>query len=178
MEPDEDGEIDEELQGLVHLYAETDPKPIEYTTDDTIAYNPHPIVEIYILDDVRLSDLVGREFSVEAGESEDEQDLISRFYYFEHEPLDNNRISIVSMTDSKTYTIKWTGSCTDPNHYDGSKDDAIIEIEAAFTQWSEATLRLDREKYGSSRILMATRFSVALQTRVGCVSRRDLDTFC
>ncbi len=134
-EPDEDGEIDDELQGLLHLYVATDPKPLECTTDDTIAYNPHPTIEIYIQDEVRLEDLVGREFTVEDGEDVEREELVSRFYYFEHEPLNNNRIEIVAKTGPKTYTVRWTGSCTDPNHYDGSKDDATIEIEAVFTQW-------------------------------------------
>ena len=67
VEPDDDGEIDDELQGSLTLYIETDPKPIEYSTDDTIHRNPHPSVEIHILDEVRLASLVGREFSIENG---------------------------------------------------------------------------------------------------------------
>ncbi|MFF2011698.1 hypothetical protein ACFVWY_21820 [Streptomyces sp. NPDC058195] len=74
--------------------------------------------------------LVGRTFLM-PGVPEGEDSALSLLYYFEHEPLRANRITVVSR-DGDRLRLRWTGECDDVNFYDGSKPPTRIEVEGDF----------------------------------------------
>ncbi|MFE7464389.1 hypothetical protein ACFU6R_09815 [Streptomyces sp. NPDC057499] len=74
--------------------------------------------------------LVGRTFLV-PGVPEGEDSASSLLYYFEHEPLRDNRITVVSR-DGDRLRLRWTGECDDVNFYDGSKPPTRIGVEGVF----------------------------------------------
>ncbi|MFD7070380.1 hypothetical protein ACFV97_24455 [Streptomyces sp. NPDC059913] len=74
--------------------------------------------------------LVGRTFLM-PGVPEGEDSALSLLYYFEHEPLRDNRITVVAR-DGDRLRLRWTAECDDVNFYDGSKPPTRIEIEGVF----------------------------------------------
>lgn len=75
--------------------------------------------------------LVGQEFIIPGTKTDEEDSCMSLFYYFEHEPLRQNRISVVSH-DGDRFWLRWTAITQDVNHYDGSKPPTQVEIEGEF----------------------------------------------
>lgn len=93
------------------------------------------------------SRLVGSEFFV-SGEEDDESQSI--LYYCEHEPLLNNRITILAQQGDR-FRIRWTGETQDVNYYDGSKPLTKVEIEGEFKfkeyqHWARAPDKPPRRK--------------------------------
>jgi hypothetical protein len=103
------------------------------TCSDTAEYAATPSAELGILvDDFNLNTIAGREFH-HAGTADDEEDsCTSLFYYYEHQPLRENHVTVISRIDDRTLRIRWTARTQDVCYYDGSKPDAIIEIESNF----------------------------------------------
>jgi hypothetical protein len=77
------------------------------------------------------ADLVGKKFSVPGTKTDEEDSAHSLFYYFEHEPLRKNKITVISKSGN-LYWVRWTAVTKDVNYYDGSKPLAKIEIEGEF----------------------------------------------
>jgi hypothetical protein len=102
------------------------------TTDDTLDYPSQPNGDVYIhKTKFDLDRLVGQRFLVPHGYDDDYGDYVSRFYYFEHEELDNNVVEFIAMQYGR-YHVRWTGTTIDPN--DGSKPEALMEIDGHF-EW-------------------------------------------
>ncbi|MFJ6016624.1 hypothetical protein [Streptomyces sp. NPDC092952] len=80
--------------------------------------------------EAEIDRLVGRTFLM-PGVPEGEDSALSLLYYFEHEPLRDNRITVVARVGDRL-RLRWTGECCDVNFYDGSKPPARIEIEGDF----------------------------------------------
>lgn len=103
------------------------------TTTDTAKYPAAPNVQVSIygthFDPLAL---VGQRFTVDSAYDEDMDDWVSRFYYYEHQGIDNNVIEFLDRDDDGRYHVRWTGETIDPNYYDGSKPATIVEIDARF----------------------------------------------
>ncbi|MFB6946475.1 hypothetical protein [Streptomyces sp. NPDC056305] len=74
--------------------------------------------------------LVGRTF-VMPGASDGEDSCMSLLYYYEHEPLRDNRITVISRHGDR-FRLRWTAVCEDVNFYDGSKPATRVEIDGEF----------------------------------------------
>lgn len=100
--------------------------------DDTVGSGASPKVEVGItLPELDADQLMGREFVIPGVNSDDEDSCMSLLYYWEHEPLRENRISVVSREGDR-FWLKWTAVTKDINYYDGSKPDTQVEIEGEF----------------------------------------------
>jgi hypothetical protein len=112
---------------------------IETTTEgaqpcsDTAEFPAAPKAELGILvSEFNINDFVGREFHHAGTIDDDEDSCDSLFYYYEHQPLRENHVTILSQSDIGTFRIRWTARTQDVSYYDGSKPDAKIEIECEF----------------------------------------------
>lgn len=100
---------------------------------DTVDYPATPSAELGIsISDFNIDDFVGHEFDHAGTESDDEDSCMSLFYYYEHQPLRNNHVTVLSRLGDRTFRIRWTARTQDVNYYDGSKPDAQVEIECDF----------------------------------------------
>jgi hypothetical protein len=72
---------------------------------------------------------VGRRIEVPEGL---EDELVARLYYYQHEPVDGNVVELLESDASGRVRVRWTGRRVDPNHYDRSKPETIVEIEGWF----------------------------------------------
>lgn len=101
--------------------------------EDTKPYPAAPKAELGIaLGDFSADSLVGRDFYHVGPTSDNEDSCDSLFHYYEHQPLQNNHV-VVSKRDRDTFKVRWSATTQDVNYYDGSKPDAIVEIDADFT---------------------------------------------
>ena len=80
----------------------------------------------------------GRQFVVPKSWDEGYGDNVSRFYYVEHEAMDDITVDVVKRIGN-SFLVRWTGSTVDVNYYDGSKPPANLLIEAMF-QFKEPDL--------------------------------------
>jgi len=100
--------------------------------EDTEPLGMAPTAEVGIeLPGVDMDALVGREFVVPGVRSDDEDSCMSLLYYCEHQPLCDNRITVVSR-DGDRFRLRWTARTQDVNYYDGSKPPTRVEIEGDF----------------------------------------------
>ncbi|WP_424861308.1 hypothetical protein [Streptomyces sp. MMS24-I29] len=100
--------------------------------EDTADLGMAPSAEVGIeLPDVDVDALVGRELVLPGVRSDDEDSCMSLLYYCEHQPLRDNRITVVSR-DGDRFWLRWTAVTEDVNYYDGSKPPTRVEIEGAF----------------------------------------------
>lgn len=76
-------------------------------------------------------DFVGREFLIPLGYDEQEE-YWTNFYYVEHEPLDDNRITVLGREGDR-FRVRISGSVVDVNYYDGSKPPTQVVVEASFS---------------------------------------------
>jgi hypothetical protein len=114
------------------LYLDTKAKPIQ-TLPDTAELDPQPNAEVYItLNKLDVSKLVGRRFSIPTSWSDEKQDHVSCIYYCEHGDLNRNVVRFLEQQGNK-FLVRWTGTTTDVNFYDGSRPDTKVEIKAWFT---------------------------------------------
>jgi hypothetical protein len=123
-----------EEEGKVTLYFEVsaDSDGAQRCEDTTGMGRAAPRVEVAIdLPDLNISRLVGQEFVMPGTQSDDEDSCMSLMSYFEHEPLRDNRITIISQSGDRL-CIRWTAVTPDPCVYDGSVPPARVEIEGEF----------------------------------------------
>lgn len=112
---------------------------VEATSDgakqcrDTADFTASPSAELGIpVSCFNINDFVGREFR-HAGTSNDNVDsCASIFYYYEHQPLRDNHVTVLSRISERNFRVRWIARTQDVNHYDGSKPDTRIEIECIF----------------------------------------------
>ncbi|MFG2628935.1 hypothetical protein [Streptomyces sp. NPDC048473] len=125
-----DGGTDADVTLWFELAADDDAvQRCEDTADSGMA----PTAEVGIVLPAAEADagrLVGRTF-VMAGAADGEDSCMSLLYYYEHEPLRDNRITVVSR-DGDRFRLRWTAVCEDVNFYDGSKPPTRVEIEGEF----------------------------------------------
>ena len=99
---------------------------------DTESLRAKPKAEVAVgLKKVEPARLVGKKFSVPAAYDEEIDDHVASIYYVEHEDLDDNEVEVVAR-DGDVFQVRWTGTTTDVNYYDGSKPRTRVEIVAAF----------------------------------------------
>lgn len=99
---------------------------------DTSVYPARPSAELGIkLAQFDASKLVGQKFKHPGTSNDDEDTCSALFYYYEHQPLRDNLVSILSQS-SNIFKICWMARTQDVNFYDGSKPDAKLEINADF----------------------------------------------
>lgn len=116
----------------LNLEIETDKRPLK-TLPDTQMLFAQPNAEVTIrLPKKDLALLVGRQFSVPHSWDEEVGDHVSRFYYCEHEDIDDNVVEFLERKGA-AFRVRWTGSTVDVNYYDGSKPPARVVVEAWFT---------------------------------------------
>ena len=116
----------------LNLEIETDERPLKTLPDtETLAAQPNAEVTIR-LPKAELASLVGRQFSVPSSWDEEAEDHVSRFYYCEHEGIDENVIEFVERKGNELH-VRWTGTTIDVNYYDGSKPPTRVEVDAWFT---------------------------------------------
>jgi hypothetical protein len=109
----------------------TSARPAIQTVEDTASLKKAPQASIDVpVNEVDLDRLVGSRFSIPEGEEDGE--FISRLYYFEHEPMRDNVLTVVSRSEERFHVI-WTGIARDVSFYDGSKPDTRVEIDCEFT---------------------------------------------
>jgi hypothetical protein len=111
--------------------AHTAAEPIQSLPDTaSLRAQPHAEVTVVVptLDPERL---VGARFSVPRGYDEQVEDSVATLYYCEHEDLDDNVVEILSRLEDG-FRVRWTGSSTDVNYYDGSQPATLIEIDGFF----------------------------------------------
>jgi hypothetical protein len=119
-------------QVALNLAIETDERPL-MTLPDTEDLGAQPDAEVTIrLPKAELPTLVGRRFSVPHSFDQQIDDRVSRFYYCEHGDLDDNVIEFLERKGEQL-RVRWTGTTTDVNYYDGSKPPTRMVVEAWFT---------------------------------------------
>jgi len=110
---------------------------------DTESLHGSPKAEVAVgLKKVEPTRLAGKRFSVPAAYDQEIDEHVASIYYVEHEDLDENEIEVVAR-DGDVFQVRWTGTTTDVNYYDGSKPRTRVEIVAAFkfkdmAKWSAA----------------------------------------
>ena len=116
----------------LNLEIETDERPLK-TLPDTQTLAAQPNAEVTLrLPKADLASLVGRRFFVPSSWDEEAGDHVSRFYYCEHEGIDENVIEFVDR-DGDQLHVRWTGTTIDVNYYDGSKPATRVVVDAWFT---------------------------------------------
>lgn len=100
--------------------------------EDTAEIGTSPNAEVGItLPELNPDQLVGQELVFPGTKSDAEDSCMSLLYYCEHQPLRENRITIVSR-DGDRFRVHWTAVTQDVNYYDGSKPLTRVEIEGEF----------------------------------------------
>jgi len=107
-------------------------RPAVQSLPDTVDLAAEPNAEVTLyLPNENVGSLVGRSFSVPRSFDEAIEDRVSRFYYCEHEDLDENVIEFIEQRGD-WFRVRWTGVTVDVNWYDGSKPATRVEIVAWF----------------------------------------------
>jgi hypothetical protein len=97
-------------------------------TDEDMA----PKAEVgIVLPDLDVDQLVGRQLLIPGTKTDSEDSCMSLFYYYEHEPLRSNVITVVSRSTNR-FWLRWTASTRDVVYGDGSKPLTEVEIEGEF----------------------------------------------
>jgi hypothetical protein len=100
--------------------------------EDTVEMRMTPNAEVGIdLPELNANQLVGQLFTIPGTTSDNEDSCMSLLYYFEHEPLRDNKIEVVSRSGDR-FWLRWTAVTQDVNYYDGSKPPTRVEIEGEF----------------------------------------------
>ena len=123
----------EDESGHVTLWFEvsSDPDAV-LQCEDTAELNMSPNAEVGIdLIEFDVDSLVGREFSILGTLSDDEDSSMSLLYYCEHQPLRDNKITVISREGNR-FQLRWTAKTQDVNYYDGSKPQTNVEIIGEF----------------------------------------------
>ena len=122
-----------ESDGGATIWFEVESDPVALQRcEDTVKYAHWPNAEVGIeVAELNADQLVGREFELPGTKFDDEDSCMALLYYYEHEPLRENKIAILSRLDDR-FWIRWTAVTQDINFYDGSKPPARVEIEGEF----------------------------------------------
>ena len=115
----------------VWFEAHADPDAIrrcEDTAESEMSPNAEVGIEVPELD---ADQLVGRTFVLPGTATDEEDSCMSLLYYYEHEPLRDNSITIVSRSED-LFVVRWTAVTKDVSYYDGSKPVTFVEIEGEF----------------------------------------------
>lgn len=116
---------------MMWFEAETDEEPM-MTVPDTEGLHMNPSAEITIyLDELDLNHFGVRRYEIEAGYDHEQDNWDARLYYFEHQDVDRN-VLMLEYKGQGVFGLQWKGSTTDICYYDGSKPDAILEVEGEF----------------------------------------------
>ena len=100
--------------------------------EDTAEMGRSPDAEVGIaLDHLDPEQLVGSEFAFPGTKTDDEDFCRSTLYYCEHQPLRDNRITVLSRNGDR-FLLRWTAVTMDVAYYDGSKPPTRVEIEGEF----------------------------------------------
>jgi hypothetical protein len=124
--------------------------------EDTAEMGMSPNAEVGInLPELDADQLVGREFLIPGTKSDEEDSCMSLLYYCEHEPLRQNRITVVSRAGDR-FRLRWTAVTQDVNYYDGSKPLTKVEIEGEFLfkdigKWGRAEPGAPPDRGGTRR---------------------------
>lgn len=111
---------------------EADPEGAQ-RCEDTAEIGVWPNAEVGIeLPELNADALVGQMFSIPGTKTDDEDSCMSLLLYCEHQPLRQNRITVLSR-DGDRFRLHWTAETEDVIHYDGSKPLTRVEIEGEFT---------------------------------------------
>jgi len=116
--------------GVVTLWFEAIADPENAQRCEDSGRSPEAHIGIN-LPSLNANEMVGREFDIPGAKTEDEDASMSRLYYYEHEVLNDNRITIVSRSGNR-FWLRWTGITQDVCFYDGSKPPTRVEIEGEF----------------------------------------------
>jgi hypothetical protein len=125
--PDEDNE---RLLLNVEFHGGT---PLEITVpEEEGTGSSAPTVEIWIpLTTLDLRSLVGQTIPVPVSQKDNEDGKWNRLHVYESTDLRNVFVTFVTVTETDCRLIL-TAATQDPNHYDGSKPDAAIQLDACF----------------------------------------------
>jgi hypothetical protein len=111
--------------------AVADPDAIQ-RCEDTAEMGMSPNAEVGIdLLELDANQLVGRQFVIPGTKTDDEDSCMSLLYYCEHEPLRDNKITVVSRIGDR-FWLRWTAVTKDVNYYDGSKPPTQVDIQGEF----------------------------------------------
>lgn len=100
---------------------------------DTSEFPATPSAELGIkVTEFDLKNLVGMQLNYLGTENDAEDSCDALFYYYEHQPLRDNQITIIAQNDTNRFNIRWYSRTQDVSFYDGSRPDAQVEIEADF----------------------------------------------
>src|SRR5689334_19277749 len=110
---------DEDSLYSVTFRAETGGAPVR-TLPDTESLRAQPFAEITLRlpKPPALALTPGKTFSLPEGYDEASGEYYTNFYYCEHEPMDNNEVTILQR-DGLTVRARLTGMTKDVNFYDG-----------------------------------------------------------
>lgn len=123
-----------ESDGKTNLWFEVAaaPEPLQ-TVPDTAELGAQPAAEAVVtLDHLDLDSLAGRSFSLPSGYDAAAERQVASVYYCEHGLLNHNEIHVLARA-GRSFHVRWTGTTTDVNHYDGSKPETRVEIDGQFT---------------------------------------------
>jgi hypothetical protein len=116
----------------VDFQVKTDQEPVQ-TLPDTQELQGWPNGEWQLfMPEFDPDDLVGRVFSIPQGYDEQDEEYRTNFYYVEHEPIDDNQITVLGR-EGERFRVRLTGAVPDVNYYDGSKPPTRVEVEARFS---------------------------------------------
>ncbi len=115
-------------QVRLNLEIETDERPLKTLPDrQTLAAQPNAEVTIR-LPKAELASRVGRRFSVPHSWDEEAEDHVSRFYYCEHEGIDDNVIEFVRASRSSGYE-EWSSARPAFERWSVNRLDAVREMQ-------------------------------------------------
>ncbi len=124
---------DEDGLFAITFRAETGNPPIQ-TLPDTESLSAKPFAEWTLklpkIPAVALR--TGSSFLIPQGYDDKSQDYLTNLYYCEHEPMDDNEITVLERSGLRV-RARITGMATDVNYYDGSNPRTKIVVEADFT---------------------------------------------
>ena len=102
------------------------------TLPDTKEFPAQPSAEFNVsVTNFAWENLAGKSFVIPHGYDEETEEWLARFYYYEHQYIDQNEIKVIKHDGDKFHVII-TGISNDINYYDGSKPRTEIEIDAWF----------------------------------------------
>lgn len=116
----------------LNLEIKTYERPLTTLPDtETLAARPNAEVTIR-LSQSELASLVGRRFFVPSSWDDEAADHVSRFYYCEHQGIDDNVIEFVERKGDELH-VRSAGTTIDVNYYDGSRPPTRVVVDAWFT---------------------------------------------
>ncbi|MCY9663349.1 hypothetical protein P5G65_36345 [Paenibacillus chondroitinus] len=108
---------------------ETDSTAIQRNSDtESMGGSPNASFYLIVND---IEEITNTNITIPTSYNNELQDYVTTIYYYDHNDINNNIISI-KRVDSSSFYVKWNGTTMDCNFYDGSKPETQIEIETIF----------------------------------------------